>query len=454
MNQERRQPVIVGLDLGSTKTVAIAGRMNTGGKIEILGFGQSASAGVQHGSALNIEQCTHSAEQALEQCLLSNPLLEINEVFVGLTGEHVKCLHSRGDRIRINPDEEISHREIELLIADQHNTTIPEGYQVLDIIPQQYTVDRITGINQPVGMRGTKLGADFKIMIADADAVNSIRRCINKCGLQVRNLQLQPVSSALAVADAEDMEAGVAIIDIGGGTTDLAVYHEGILKYASVVPAGGIDITEDIHNEMGLLRSVAEQVKKQYGTAIATSVDTGDTFTVPGLRDMPSRELSQRKLGHIIQTRMTDILEYVMFSLKQTKLTDKLHGGILLTGGGATLNNIADLTRHISGMGVRIGYPSRLLAEGFDNKLTDPSYATAIGLLISGCRDFENNRMMLAGEGGNYLRIPHAEVLAESPIAVSDEGELVVHKKHPVRNIISGIRNRFMSIFETEDVEL
>ena len=267
MNQEA--PIIVGLDIGTTKIAAIAGRKNEYGKLEILGFGKAPSFGVQHGMVLNIDQTIKAIRQALENCYASNPNLEINEVYVGIAGHHIKSLQTRGDIVRSDTDAEISQKDIDQLINDQYKTVIPASDQIIDVIPQQYIVDSLQNITYPIGMSGVKVGANFHIITGDKNAIRNINRSVEKSGLKIHDLVLQPLASAAAVMCDLDFEAGVAIVDIGGGTTDLAVFYEGILKHTAVIPYGGENITNDIKNGLGVLKTQAEQMKVQFGYALA-----------------------------------------------------------------------------------------------------------------------------------------------------------------------------------------
>lgn len=392
---QKENPVIVGLDIGTTKIVAIAGRKNEFGKLEILGFGKADSSGVNHGMVLNIEECIRSINTALENCLASNPSLSIKEVYVGIAGHHIKSLQTRGDRVLTNIEEEIKKEDIDALIKDQYRTYLPAGDQIIDIIPQDFTVDTITDLamKQVIGMTGIKMGANFHIVTGDKTAIRNIHRCVTRSGLSTKDLVLQPLASAAAVMCAEDFESGVAIVDIGGGTTDLAIFHEGMLKHTAVIPIAGVNITNDIRQGLGVLRSQAEQMKVQFGMALAEEAKPNAFITIPGLKGQLPKEISAKNLANIIQSRMEEILEYVVYHLKQVNLQDKLHGGIILTGGGSQLKHLIQLTQFRTGLEARIGLPNEHLAAGHTNELLKPMYATCIGLILRGYDDFESNRL-------------------------------------------------------------
>ena len=391
MNHE--QPIIVGLDIGTTKIAAIAGRKNDYGKLEILGFGRANSNGVKHGQVLNIDETIKAIRMALDNCYSSNPNLEINEVYVGIAGHHIKSLQTRGDIVRQNTEEEITRREIDQLVADQYKTYIPAGDQIIDVIPQEFTVDNFQNIPNPIGYGGVKVGANFHIITGDKNAIRNINRAVEKSNLQTKDLVLQPLASAAAVMGQEDLEAGVAIVDIGGGTTDLAVFYEGILKHTAVIPFGGENITNDIKTGLGVLKTQAEQMKVQFGSALSNEAKANAYITIPGLRGMPAKEISVKNLAGIIQARMSEIMDFVTYHLKQVGLDNRmLNGGVVMTGGGAQLKHLIQLTEYITGLNARIGFPTEHLAAGHIEELAKPTYSTCIGLILKGYSDYEHNR--------------------------------------------------------------
>jgi cell division protein FtsA len=463
---KKEQPIIVGLDIGTTKVVAIAGRKNEYGKLEILGVGRADSAGVSHGVVMNIEQCIKSVEQAIERCITSNPNLEIKEVYVGIAGQHIKSLQTRGDRVRTNVDLEINKDDIDLLIRDQYRTYIPAGDQIIDIVPQDFTVDSTPSVVDPIGMSGVKIGANFHIITGDRNAIRNIKRCVDKSNLITRDLVLQPLASAASVMNDEDLEAGVAIVDIGGGTTDMAVFYDGILKHTAVIPYAGVNITNDIRTGLGVLKAQAEQMKVQFGTAIAEEANVNAYITIPGLRGLPPKEISVKNLANIIQARMEEILDHVVYHLKQVNLENRLYGGIILTGGGAQLRHIAQLTQFVTGMGARIGYPNEHLAGGHSELLSNPMYSTCIGLILRGYHDFENGKIRFEGENSNrYLKLtaepqtseqPAPEMaMPEAPISQDEEQEMVNNKARKrnenVKRLFEGLKGKFMKMFEDVD---
>src|SRR5438552_4634653 len=378
MNNE--QPIIVGLDIGTTKIAVIDGRKNEFGKLEILGFGRANSNGVKHGEVRNIGETIKEIKTALENCYASNPNLDVNEVYVGIAGHHIKSLQTRGDIVRQNTEVEITQGEIDQLVADQYKTYIPAGDQIIDVIPQEFTVDNFQNITRPIGYGGVKLGANFHIITGDKNAIRNINRSVEKASLHTKDLVLQPLASSSAVMGQEDLEAGVAIVDIGGGTTDLAVFYEGILKHTAVIPFAGENITNDIKTGLGVLKTQAEQMKVQFGSALSDEAKANAFITIPGLKGMPAKEISVKNLANIIQARMSEILDFVTYHLKQIGLERMLNGGIILTGGGSQLKHLIQLTEYTTGLNARIGLPNEHLAPNHIDELKKPMYATCIGL--------------------------------------------------------------------------
>jgi cell division protein FtsA len=444
------QPIIVGLDIGTTKIAAIAGRKNEFGKLEILGFGLASSNGVQHGMVLNIDQTIKAIETALKNCYESNPGLEINEVYVGIAGHHIKSLQTRGDIVRRSTDDEIKQFEIDQLVADQYKTYIPAGDQIIDVIPQEFTVDNFQNIADPIGYTGVKIGANFHIITGDRNAIRNINRSVEKTGLKVKDLVLQPLASSAAVMSEQDIEAGIAILDIGGGTTDLAVFYEGILKHTAVIPFGGENITTDIKLGLGVLKTQAEQMKIQFGSALADAAQNNAFIKIPGLRGMPSRDISVKNLAGIIQARMSEILAFVTFHLKQVGLDSKmLNGGIVLTGGGAQLKHLIQLTEYVTGLNARIGYPNEHLAANHFPGLEKPMYSTCIGLILKGYNVYENNLNRLHVEQKRTAlrtRLSETEVLKEEEV----EQPVEVKGRKTLSDFMNSIKDGLIDLFKEE----
>ncbi len=450
MNQE--QPIIVGLDIGTTKIAAIAGRKNEFGKLEILGFGRANSNGVQHGMVLNIDQTIKAIQMALDNCYASNPHLRISEVFVGIAGHHIKSLQTRGDIVRQNNEEEIRQEEIEKLIEDQYKTYIPAGDQIIDVIPQEFTVDNFQNIPNPIGYSGVKIGANFHIITGDKNAIRNINRSVEKAGLKTQDLVLQPLASAAAVMCEQDLETGVAIVDIGGGTTDLAVFYEGILKHTAVIPFGGENITNDIKTGLGVLKTQAEQMKIQFGSALSEEAKSNTYITIPGLRGMAPKEISVKNLANVIQARMSEILDFVTYHLKQVGMDNRvLNGGIILTGGGSQLNHLIQLTEYVTGLNARIGYPNEHLSGDHNEELAKPMYSTCIGLILKGYNDYENKRQL----GGNMMHLPGDPSEPETRERKTEEETVMVTEAPPRKktrkSFLDSIKNNLIEMFKEEE---
>jgi cell division protein FtsA len=454
MNHE--QPIIVGLDIGTTKIAAIAGRKNEFGKLEILGFGRANSNGVKHGQVLNIDETIKAIKMALDNCYASNPNLAISEVYVGIAGHHIKSLQTRGDIVRQQTDDEITQREIDQLIADQYKTYIPAGDQIIDVIPQEFTVDNFQNIVSPIGYGGVKVGANFHIITGDKNAIRNINRAVEKSGLHTKDLVLQPLASAAAVMGQEDLEAGVAIVDIGGGTTDLAVFYEGILKHTAVIPFGGENITNDIKTGLGVLKTQAEQMKVQFGSALANEAKNNAFITIPGLRGMPAKEISVKNLANIIQARMNEIMDFVTYHLKQVGLDNKmLNGGIVLTGGGSQLKHLIQLTEYITGLNARIGFPTEHLTAGHIEELAKPTYSTCIGLILKGYSDYEHNRKQFE-QSHVKVEVPEAlkklEPVEETvaPVETMEE-EKVMRNRKSIKDFWGKFKDGIIDLFKEEE---
>jgi cell division protein FtsA len=450
------QPIIVGLDIGTTKIAAIAGRKNEYGKLEILGFGRANSNGVKHGQVLNIDETIKAIRMALDNCYASNPNLEIGEVYVGIAGHHIKSLQTRGDIVRQNTEEEITRREIDQLVADQYKTYIPAGDQIIDVIPQEFTVDNFQNIPNPIGYGGVKVGANFHIITGDKNAIRNINRAVEKSSLHTKDLVLQPLASAAAVMGQEDLEAGVAIVDIGGGTTDLAVFYEGILKHTAVIPFGGENITNDIKTGLGVLKTQAEQMKVQFGSALSNEAKANAYITIPGLRGMPAKEISVKNLAGIIQARMSEIMDFVTYHLKQVGLDNRmLNGGVVMTGGGSQLRHLIQLTEYITGLNARIGYPTEHLAAGHIEELAKPTYSTCIGLILKGYSDYEHNRKEFEKEY-RKVEVPdnlrRAEARDEQP-AISEEQlqQDRVRNRKGVKDFWGKFKDGIIDLFKEEE---
>jgi len=379
--------IIVGLDIGTTKIAAIVGRPNEFGKIEILGHGKTESIGVKRGVVSNIENTVNSIRAAIDEAS-QKAGVNVNYVNVGIAGQHIKSLQHRGGIIRENYDDEISKEDVETLLNNMYNLNMSPGEEIIDVIAQEYIVDEEQGIKQPVGMLGNSLEANFHIIIGQTTAAKNIFKCVTKADLEVVDLILEPIASAEAVLSEEEKEAGVVLVDIGGGTTDLAIFQDGIIRHTAVIPFGGDVITEDVKEGCTIIRKHAEELKVKFGSSLASENRDDEIVAIPGLRGRPPKEISLKNLASIIQARMEEIIEHVYYEIKNSGYEKKLIAGIVITGGGALLKHLTQLTEFITGMDTRIGYPNEHLANDVNEDLASPMYATGIGLVLEGMKRY------------------------------------------------------------------
>jgi cell division protein FtsA len=379
--------IIVGLDIGTTKIAVIVGKRNEHGKIEILGMGRSESLGVMRGVVANIEKTVASIKEAVEEASVKSEV-DIKEVYVGIAGQHIKSMQHRGMITRTNTDYEISQADIDAITDDMYRLAMPPGEEIIHVIPQEFIVDNEQGIKEPIGMDGIRLEANCHIITGLVTAAKNIYKCVEKAGLTTKALILEPLASAEAVLTEEEKEAGVVLVDIGGGTTDIAIFQDGIIRHTAVIPFGGNVITEDIKEGCSIIRSQAEQLKVKFGSALAKQTRENEIVSIPGLRGREPKEISVKNLAHIIQARVEEIIDNVYYEIKNSGYEKKLIAGIVITGGGSQLKNISQLVEYITGMDTRIGYPNEHLGKGLD-EVKSPMYATGVGLVISGLKDAE-----------------------------------------------------------------
>ncbi len=383
--------IIVGLDIGTTKICAIVGRKNEYGKVEILGTGKTESFGVMRGVVANIEKTVASIQEAISEAE-SRSGVTISEVHIGIAGQHIKSLQHRGMITRKSNEDEISQGDIESIINDMYKLAVPPGEEIIDVIPQEFIVDNEQGIKEPVGMSGIRLEANCHIITGLISAAKNIEKCVSKAELRPVDLVLEALASSEAVLTSEEKEAGVVLMDIGGGTTDIAIFQDGIIRHTAVIPFGGNIITEDIKEGCSIIRSQAELLKMKFGSALARQMKENEIVSIPGLRGREPKEISVKNLANIIQARMEEIIESVYIEIKNSGYEKKLIAGIVITGGGAQLKHITQLVEYVTGMDARIGYPNEHLGPG-NEEIKSPMFATGIGLVIKGIEDQQRRRM-------------------------------------------------------------
>jgi cell division protein FtsA len=430
---ENKSEIIVGLDIGTTKIVCIVARKNEHNKIDVMGLGKSDSVGIARGVVMNIDQTVASIMKAIKEAADKSGV-EIKYVNVGIAGQHIKSLQHRGIKTRSDLEKEISQQDIDSLIEDMSRLVMPPGEEIIEVLPQEYIVDNESGIKNPIGMAGVRLEANFHIITGQIAAARNIEKCVKKSNLEMSNLTLEALASSDSVLTAEEREAGVVLVDIGGGTTDVAIFHDDIIRHTAVIPFGGNVITDDIKEGCQIIRAQAEQLKVKFGSAIPTEAQENEIVVIPGLKGRQNKEISVRNLSSIINARMEEILEHVYYEIKNSGFEKKLIAGIVVTGGGANLKHLPQLVEYVTGMDTRIGHPNEHLAPGiFD--LSHPLYATGVGLVMKGFEETEK------------------ETLTETEQNVVKQPEIVQHSKQKKKG---GLMERIFSgasKFFDEDVE-
>lgn len=378
----------VGLDIGTTKIVAIIGKENEYGKIEVLGIGKSKSLGVHRGVVNNITQTIKSIQQAVEEAE-ANSGLEISSVVVGIAGQHIRSLQHSDYITRADSEEVINEEDLDKLCNQVYKLVMLPGEEIIHVLPQEYKVDGQAEIKEPIGMYGGRLEANFHVVVGQVSSIKNVGRCIKSAGLDLGNITLEPLASSDAVLSKEEKEAGVALLDIGGGTTDLAIFKDGIIRHTAVIPFGGGVITEDIKEGCSIIEKQAELLKMKFGSAWPGENKDNEIVSIPGLRGREPKEITLKNLSKIIHARVVEIIEQVYVEIKNyghEEQKKKLIAGIVLTGGGSQLKHLKQLVEYITGMDTRIGYPNEHLAGNSEEEIASPLYATAVGLLMNAVR--------------------------------------------------------------------
>lgn len=387
---------IVGLDIGTTKIVAMVGRLNEHGKVEVLGTGKAKSMGVQRGVVSNISLTIESIKTAVQEAE-QRAGVKIEEVVVGIAGQHIRSLQHSDYIIRTSSEEVIGERDIQQLEENVNKLVMLPGEQIIHVLPQEYKIDGQSEIPEPRGMYGGRLEANFHIVVGQITAIRNLWRCATDAGLKVKDITLEPIASAAAVLSEEEKEAGVVLVDIGGGTTDVAIFKDGIIRHTAVIPFGGNMITLDIKEGCSIIEKQAEQLKVKFGSAWPGENKDNEIVSIPGLRGRDPKEISLKNLSKIINARVTEIINQVHLEIKNYGYEDKkrkIIAGIVLTGGGAQLKHIKQLVEYITGLDTRIGYPNEHMAKSDNPELSSPIYATSVGLVMIGYDKMERLRRM------------------------------------------------------------
>ena len=397
----------VGLDIGTTKIVALVGKKNEYNKVEILGLGKSKSLGVHRGVVNNITQTIQSIQKAINDAN-SNSGCIIKDVVVGIAGQHIRSIQHSDYITRENPESVINDEDIQRLIQQVYKLVMLPGEEIIHVLPQEYKVDGQGEIKEPIGMHGGRLEANFHVVVGQVSSIKNIGRCIKSAGLSMASITLEPLASSKAVLSFEEKEAGVALIDIGGGTTDLAIFKDGIIRHTAVIPYGGNVITEDIKEGCSIIEKQAELLKIKFGSAWPGENRDTEIVSIPGLQGRDPKEISLKTLSKIINARVVEIIEQVFLEIKNYGHSDqkkKLIAGIVLTGGGSQLKHLKQLVEYVTGMDTRVGYPSEHLAGSTIDSVSSPLFATSVGLLMNALEDI----LIEKNENSNQDKISHLE---------------------------------------------
>jgi cell division protein FtsA len=436
----QQEQLVAAIDIGTTKVVAITGKKKENGKIEILGISKTPSTGIKRGVVQNIDETVNAIRKTVED-VESMSGAAISDVFVGIAGQHIKTIRNRGYINRDSYEDEITRKDIDNLIREMYNISIDVGEEIIHVLPQNFIVDNETGIKNPVGMLGRRVEANFHIVIGQITSARNIGKCITKAGLSLNELILEPLASSSAVLTADEKEAGVALVDIGGGTTDVAVYYDDIIRHTAVIPFGGDVVTKDIKEGSSILQRQAELLKIQYGSALGDLAREDEVVSIPGISGREPKEISLKSLAYIIQSRMEEILNAVLYEIENSGYYERLSAGIVVTGGGALLKDLPQLVKFVTGMDVRLGYPGETLASESVEEVNNPMFSTSVGLVLKGFEFYEQNKKEQAQA---------EEQQPEEPKEKTDEGEPANGKK----GLFGKLKQAFNDIFEENDAEM
>lgn len=377
---EAHENIMVGLDIGTTKICAIVASIDEQERINILGVGKAPSDGLNRGVVVNIDKTVNAIKDAIAQAELASGI-KVNSVNVGIAGDHIRSMRSKGVITINNRDNEITSKDVERLLEDCQRIMLPTDQQILHVIPQEFVVDGQDGISNPVGMSGMRMEAEVHIITGLVSAAKNMYRCVERAGYQVADLILEPLASSYSVLDVEEKEAGVVLVDIGGGTTDLAIFQDNTIRHTAVIAIAGQKVTDDIRLGLSVLDDQAETLKRKHGECYADLIDDDEIITVPGIAGRPPKEITKSILAKIIQARMEEILEIVGIEIKRSGYVDALSAGIVITGGGSLIKNICPLASEILGIDAKIGIPLGITG-GLKEQVNSPVYATGVGLVM------------------------------------------------------------------------
>ena len=378
--ENENERIVVGLDIGTTKVCAVVASINEQDRIHILGVGKAPSDGLNRGVVVNIDKTVNAIKSAVEQAQLASGI-EVNSVNVGIAGDHIRSIRSKGVITINNKNKEITVQDVERILEDCQRIMLPPDQQIIHVIPQEFVVDGQDGISDPVGMSGMRMEAEVHIITGLVSAAKNLYRCVERAGYQVADIILEPLASSYAVLDDEEKEAGVVLVDIGGGTTDLAVFQDNTIRHTAVIAIAGKKVTDDIKIGLSVLDDQAQKLKHQHGECFVDLIEDDETITIPGIAGRPPKEITKSILAKIIQARMEEIMEIIAIEVKRSGYASSLSAGLVVTGGGALIKNICPLANEVLGMDAKIGKPLGL-AGGLIEEVNSPIYATSVGLVL------------------------------------------------------------------------
>ena len=394
--------MVVGLDIGTSKVVALVGEVNADGELEIVGIGSHPSRGLKKGVVVNIESTVQSIQRAIDEAQQMAGC-RIHSAFVGIAGSHIRSMNSDGS-VAIR-DREVSYADLERVLEAAQAVVIPADQRVLHTLPQDYVIDNQEGIREPLGMSGVRLEAQVHVVTCAVNAAQNIEKCVRRCGLEVDDIILEQLASSYSVLTDDEKELGVCLIDIGGGTTDIAIFNDGAIRHTAVIPIAGDQVTSDIAHALRTPTQYAEEIKIRYACALAKLAGAGETIKVPFVGERPPRELSRQALAEVVEPRYDELFTLIQAELRRSGYEDLIPAGIVLTGGTAKMEGAVELAEEIFHMPVRLGIPHGV--KGLADVVRNPIYATSVGLLLYGLQKQSEG----AGHAGQYSEEPKTPVL-------------------------------------------
>jgi cell division protein FtsA len=400
MGKKLDRNLIVGLDIGTSKVAAIVGEVSDEGEIEVVGIGSHPSKGLKKGVVVNLETTVQSIQRAVEEAELMAGC-QIRSVFVGIAGSHISSLNSHG--IVAIKDKEVNQGDVDRVIDSARAVAIPADQKILHILPQEFVIDNQEGIKEPIGMSGIRLEARVHIVTGAVSAAQNIIKCINRCGMEVEDIILEQLASCTACLTEDEKELGVCLVDIGGGTTDIAIYTDGAIRHTAVIPIAGDQVTNDIAVALRTPTQFAEEIKIKHACALTHLADLDEAIEVPSIGDRPPRRISRQNLAEIVEPRYEELLLLVQQELRRSGFEELIAGGIVLSGGSSKVEGLTDLAEEIFHMPVRIGIPQHV--TGMMDVVRNPIYATGMGLLLFGKQHQGlGEKHVVAGKGQGLLK--------------------------------------------------